>query len=155
LAAEPRSGDEKVLFRLIDDADIPDDGLGFHAQQADEKRIKAVLAHDEVPYERTHNIAYLLALLDGAGIPKPDRADDLPNLSPWAAELRYARQSEAVPNRQEMLSLVKQTKAWAEARLAAAPGPGDGDTDTPPPPPAPTEGLGRPETFGGSPSKEE
>ena len=44
MAAEPRSGDdfarllmekaagdEKILLRLIDDDDIPDDGLGFHA----------------------------------------------------------------------------------------------------------------------------
>jgi hypothetical protein len=167
LAAEPRSGnelaqllmekaagDEKILFRLIDDEDIPDDGLGFHAQQAVEKMIKAVLAHNEVVYERTHNIAYLLTLLDGGSIPKPDRADDLPNLSPWAAELRYARQPETVPDRQEMCSLVEQTKTWAEARLAVAPGPGE-DTDTPPPPPAPTEGLGRPETLGGSSGKEE
>jgi hypothetical protein len=40
-------------------------------------------------------------------IPKPDRAADLPNLSPWAAELRYARQPEAVPDRSEMRSLVE------------------------------------------------
>jgi len=130
LAAEPRSGDdlaqllmekaagdEKILFRLIGEEDIPDDGLGFHAQQAVEKMIKAVLAHNEVAYERTHNIAYLLQLLDGANLPKPDQADDLPNLSPWAAELRYARQPEAVPNRAEMRTLVEQTKAWAEAEL--------------------------------------
>ncbi len=69
LAAEPRSGnelaqllmekaagDEKILLRLIDDEDIPDDGLGFHAQQAVEKMLKAVLARNEVSYERTHNI---------------------------------------------------------------------------------------------------
>lgn len=92
---EKAAGDEKILLRLIDDEDIPDDGLGFHAQQAVEKMLKAVLAHNEVSYERTHNIAYLLTLLDGAGIPKPERAADLPNLSPWAAELRYARQPEA------------------------------------------------------------
>ncbi|HEX5762293.1 MAG TPA: HEPN domain-containing protein [Solirubrobacterales bacterium] len=125
MAAEPRSGDdlaellmekaagdEKILFRLIDEEDIPDDGLGFHAQQAVEKMIKAVLAHNEVSYERTHNIAYLLTLLDGASIPKPDNAVDLPNLSPWAAELRYARQPEAVPDRVAMRSSVEQTKAW-------------------------------------------
>lgn len=130
LAAEPRSGDdlarllmekaagdEKILLRLIDDEDIPDDGLGFHAQQAVEKMLKAVLARNDVSYERTHNIAYLLTLLDGASIPKPELADDLPNLSPWAAELRYARQPEAVPNRAEMRSLVERTKVWAEAEL--------------------------------------
>lgn len=132
LAAEPRSGDdlakllmekaagdEKILFRLIDEDDIPDDGLGFHAQQAVEKTIKAVLAHHGVPYERTHNIAYLLKLLDGAGIPKPDNAIDLPNLSPWAAEFRYAHQPEAVLDRAAMRSSVERTKAWAEAELAA------------------------------------
>ena len=162
MAAEPRSGDdlaqllmekaagdEKILFRLIDDYDIPEDGLGFHAQQAVEKMIKAVLAHNQVAYERTHNIAYLLKLLDGASISKPDRADDLPNLSPWAAELRYARQPEAVPDRAEMRSLVDQTKEWAEAQLATA-SEAEDDNGTPPPPPTPTEGLGRPETLGGS-----
>jgi hypothetical protein len=65
---EKAAGDERILFRLIDDEDIPDDGLGFHAQQAVEKMIKAVLAHNDVSYERTHNIAYLLTLLDGASI---------------------------------------------------------------------------------------
>ncbi len=131
MAAEPRSsddlaqllmekaaGDEKILFRLIDEDDIPDDGLGFHAQQAVEKMVKAVLAHNDISFERTHNIAYLLTLLDGASISKPDNAVDLPNLSPWAAELRYARQPETVPDRTEMRSLVEQTKAWAKAQLA-------------------------------------
>jgi HEPN domain-containing protein len=140
LAAEPRSGgdharllmekaagDEKILFRLIDEDDIPDDGLGFHAQQAVEKMIKAVLAHNEVSYERTHNIAYLLNLLDETDIPKPDRADDLPNLSPWAAELRYSRRPEDVPDRPEMRSLVEQTKTWAESQLK-----GDYDSTVPP-----------------------
>ena len=83
-----RRRDEKILFRLIDEDDIPDDGLGFHAQQAVEKTIKAVLP-----------------------------ADDLPNLSPWAAELRYSRRPEDVPDRPEMRSLVEQTKVWAESQL--------------------------------------
>lgn len=118
LLMEKAAGDEKILLRLVDEDDIPDDGLGFHAQQAVEKMIKAVLAHNDVSYERTHNIAYLLTLLDGASIPKPGNAASLPNLSPWAAELRYARQPEAVPDRTEMRSLVEQTKTWAEAQLA-------------------------------------
>lgn len=127
LLMEKAAGDEKILFRLIDEDDIPDDGLGFHAQQAVEKMIKAVLAHNEVSYERTHNIAYLLNLLDEADIPKPDRATDLPNLSPWAAELRYSRRPEDVPDRPEMRSLVEGTKAWAESQLR-------GDYDSSPSP---------------------
>lgn len=115
---EKAAGDEKILLRLIDDEDIPDDGLGFHAQQAVEKMVKAVLAHNGVAYERTHNIAYLLKLLDNAGISKPDGAADLPNLSPWAAELRYGRSPDAAPDRPQMRNLVKQTKVWADGLLA-------------------------------------
>lgn len=117
LLVEKAAGDEKILFRLIDDDDIPDDGLGFHAQQAVEKMIKAVLAHNDVVYERTHNIAYLLKLLDGADIPKPDGADTLPNLSPWAAELRYGRPPEAAPDRDQMRTSVEATKTWASMQL--------------------------------------
>lgn len=117
---EKAAGDEKILIRLIDDDDIPDDGLGFHAQQAVEKMMKAVLVHNDVTYERTHNIAYLLTLLDDAGLPRPSHADDLPNLSPWAAEFRYSQTPDTVPDRQEMRALVEQTRSWAEAQLPAS-----------------------------------
>jgi hypothetical protein len=40
-------GDESILDRLLDDHDVPDDVLGFHVQQAVEKRLKAVLALNE------------------------------------------------------------------------------------------------------------
>lgn len=114
---EKAAGDEKILLRLIGEDDMPDDGLGFHAQQAVEKMIKAVLAHHDIVYERTHNIAYLLKLLDGADIPKPDGADTLPNLSPWAAELRYGRPPEAAPDRGQMRTSVEATKTWADTHL--------------------------------------
>ena len=130
MAAEPRSGDdlalllidkaagdEKILLRLIDDDDIPVEGLGFHAQQAVEKMLKAVLAHHGIGYERTHNLAYLLKLLEGAGIDKPAGADGLPNLSPWAAELRYGRSPDVIPDRGQMRTLVEQTRIWADAQL--------------------------------------
>lgn len=116
---EKAAGDEKILSRLIDDPEIPDDGVGFHAQQAVEKMAKAVLAHNDVRYERTHNIAYLLELLRTADISMPEHADDLPNLSPWAAELRYAQLPESSLNRAEIRSLVEETKIWAEAQLSA------------------------------------
>jgi len=75
---------------LIEDTDIPDDALGFHAQQAVEKMIKAILAWHEVPYERTHNLAYLLTLLkETSRVEAPPDAEELPTLTPWAAEFRY------------------------------------------------------------------
>lgn len=144
LLMEKAAGDEKILLRLIDEDDIPDDGLGFHAQQAVEKRIKAVLAQNEVVYERTHNIAYLLKLLNDAGIAKPQGADDLPNLSPWAAELRYGRPLGATPDRPQMRRLVEQTRVWAKTQLVRESA-AENAAATPPP----TESLDRPEMLGG------
>lgn len=128
--AEPRSGDELarvlmrkaggdeiVLVRLIEDGDVPDDVLGFHAQQAVEKMIKAVLASNGISYERTHNITYLLTLLDSSKIPRPEQADSLPDLTPWAAGFRYSDLPEPALDRQETLSLVERTKAWATVQL--------------------------------------
>lgn len=63
--------------------------------------IKAVLARKEVVFERTHNIAYLLELLDSASIDKPAGAGDLPNLSPWTAELRYPADPPRLPGQRE------------------------------------------------------
>ena len=130
MVAEPRSGDELarvlmrkaggdqiVLVRLIEDDDVPDDVLGFHAQQAVEKMIKAVLVSKDVSYERTHNITYLLTLLDSAKIARPEQADSLPDLTPWATGFRYSDLPEPALDRQETLSLVELTKAWATGQL--------------------------------------
>jgi len=54
LLVRKAEGDESILDRLLDDADVPDDVLGFHAQQAIEKRLKAVLASTaSITIERT------------------------------------------------------------------------------------------------------
>lgn len=67
LLSRKAAGDEDVVRRLIDIPEVVDETLGFHAQQAVEKLIKAVLVRNGVAYDRTHNIAYLLTLLDGTG----------------------------------------------------------------------------------------
>ena len=48
--------DLAVLDRLLDDAAIDDETLGYHAQQAAEKLIKALLALHGHDYPRSHNI---------------------------------------------------------------------------------------------------
>lgn len=111
------AGDERALRRLIDDDDIPDDVLGFHAQQAVEKSLKAVLAANDLGYERTHNIAYLLNQLDSSKIPRPTFTEQLPELTPWAAEFRYADLPEAALHRRDTLTLVEHTRNWAEGQL--------------------------------------
>lgn len=52
-----------VFRKLAGDMDIGDALLGFHAQQAVEKSLKAVLAHAGIVFRHIHDIAELLDLL--------------------------------------------------------------------------------------------
>jgi len=52
-----------VLNRLVDDTDSPDAVIGFHAQQAVEKSLKAVLTSRGIRYPWTHDLGGLIDLL--------------------------------------------------------------------------------------------
>ena len=63
--------DELILERLLGDHDVDDDAIGFHAQQAAEKLLKAALVVRGVDYPRTHNLGVLIELLSNAGVALP------------------------------------------------------------------------------------
>jgi HEPN domain-containing protein len=119
LLSRKAAGDEDVVRRLIDIPEVVDETLGFHAQQAVEKLIKAVLVRNGVAYDRTHNIAYLLTLLDGAGVDPPTGVsqEDLIALSPWAVQFRYDDESHAVLDRPVARRAVEKTRTWADTQL--------------------------------------
>ena len=75
--------DLAVLDRLLDDAAIDDETLGYHAQQAAEKLIKALLALHGHDYPRSHNIGLLLDLLESHGISMPGNFEDVQALTPF------------------------------------------------------------------------
>lgn len=81
--------DGYVLKALAVDAAAPDWILGFHAQQAIEKALKAVLARQGVEYPRTHNLAMLLELLRRQNLDMPPDTDGLGRLTPFGVALRY------------------------------------------------------------------
>lgn len=125
LLVRKAEGDEAILHRLLDDHDVPDDVLGFHVQQAVEKRLKAVLALDEVEYERTHSVSYLVALIEQQGIDLPDCREEIEALTPWAVAARYDSTFEQVLDRAGARSLVAALQVWSarsiDAREKAAP----------------------------------
>lgn len=55
--------DELVVEKLAGDPDVSDEVLGFHAQQAIEKLLKAVLTEGGIPFRRTHDLTELIDLL--------------------------------------------------------------------------------------------
>jgi HEPN domain-containing protein len=81
--------DCRVFEKLADDSAMPDAAVGFFAQQAAEKCLKAVLVRHGVEFRRTHDLAELLdALADATGL-APPHADTLDELNPYAVEFRY------------------------------------------------------------------
>ena len=82
------SQDLAVLDKLLDDQTINDDTLGYHAQQAAEKLIKALLALYRHDYPRSHNIGLLLDLLISHGLPLPESFETLQSLTPFGSVFR-------------------------------------------------------------------
>jgi len=106
-------GDLTLVLRVLDDADIPDAIVGFHAQQAVEKSLKAVLSAREISYDRTHAIDYLVGLVEDNGIAAPASLSAAVELSPWAVEFRYADDDEPTLDRHAILDLVQEIRSWA------------------------------------------
>ncbi len=89
--------------------------LCFHAQQAAEKALKAVLLTHGITLPRTHDLAFLMDRLPPA-ISLPPGMIDLPTLSKYAVQHRYP--GEALPvtakHRAHALRLAEQTVVWAK-----------------------------------------
>lgn len=94
--------------------------LGFHAQQAVEKALKAVLSAAGQAYPRTHNLVMLLELLRVAQLDLPPDADSFCQLTPYGVLLRY---EDAVVDEPPAVApakfetVVTQTLVWAEQQL--------------------------------------
>lgn len=69
--------------------EIADVLVCFHAQQAVEKALKAVLAARGVEFAHRHDLRALIGQCENAGIRLPGELTEVDLLSPYAAELRY------------------------------------------------------------------
>ena len=83
-----RARSDLALASLPLPADVLYNDLCFHAQQAVEKSIKAVLIHHGIELRRMHDIGQLIALLPG-NAPPPPAAEDAASLTSYAVMVRY------------------------------------------------------------------
>lgn len=111
--------DIRLVRRVVDDADIADAIVGFHAQQAVEKAIKAVLAAREIEYAKTHALGYLIGLIESNAIDAPPAVLDASELSPWAVDFRYETDDEPALDRQATLALIEEIRTWAGNSVGA------------------------------------
>jgi len=117
--------DQYVLVRLAEDPGAPLWTAGFHAQQAVEKAIKAVLTSMSIEFPRTHNLAMLVALLRQHEIDAPTEADRYSLLTPFGVAFRYddfQEEDGAALDREWAPRCVAQAISWAESALDAVDG---------------------------------
>ena len=110
--------DELVVERLLGDRDVDDDTLGFNAQQAAEKLLKAVLTSRNVDYPRTHNLGVLVELLASNAIELPAELADIDRLTPFGTVFRYDEVSpEAGRDRALWLAWVRALREFAQSLI--------------------------------------
>lgn len=104
-----------VIKKLRTDTEIAVGVLGFHAQQAAEKMLKAALADKQVRFPFTHRLIELIALIQTNDIAFPQPLEAIRNLTPFAVEFRYedlAGESRSF-NADETITLLTQLREWA------------------------------------------
>jgi len=72
-----------------EDGEIMFEQVCFHAQQAVEKAMKAVLLARKVDFPLTHDLEALMDIGQKAGITIPENLLDIDTLTPYAVETRY------------------------------------------------------------------
>ena len=110
-------GDAAAVKALVDRDEIADDILGFHAQQAVEKAIKAVLTLAGVDYPRTHDIRHLVDQLRQPGSAPPTAVEEAAWLTAWATEFRYVDPPPPSLDREAALAAADAAIAWGRTEL--------------------------------------
>jgi HEPN domain-containing protein len=109
--------DRLSLRLLLASGQAPAEAMGFHAQQACEKLIKAVLVIRGVVFGRTHDLAVLTSLCDAHGIPIPADKDALRVLNHFAVRFRYETCPTALVDLAVTAALVDTLTAWAQQTI--------------------------------------
>jgi len=110
--------DIKAFRKLYEDLDIDDEVIGFHAQQAVEKCLKAVLARHRVELRKTHDLQILLDLIMQNDISLPPSREGIDLLGPFAVELRYDLIVAEPLDRGGARTVVEAVRLWAERQIS-------------------------------------
>lgn len=116
--------DEYAVRKLASDPASPDEVIGFHAQQAIEKMLKAVLAFRSISYRRTHDLVELLDLLRDNAVVYPGGLEEVRRLTPFAVAFRYdnvPEESDLPFDRSWVLDCLARVRAWSESMLRGRP----------------------------------
>lgn len=93
--------------------------LCFHAQQAAEKAIKALLVNQGVEFPYVHDLVFLLSLLEAAGHAAPEPVRLAKELTRYASVTRYPGLEDRVSGGQyaDAIRIAETVVRWAEDNL--------------------------------------
>lgn len=113
--------DEAAFLALLVSATVDFAVACFHAQQAVEKALKAVMFLHGLEFRRTHDLEELAGTLADEGINIPLDGDELRRLTPYAVEFRYDDEPMPLVSPEQAVSYTSRMLAWADETLASFP----------------------------------
>lgn len=113
--------DATAVREFAGNQEIADSIIGFHAQQAVEKWLKAVTAANGTRHSTIHDIDRLVEIVVAAGIEVPLDRDRLAVLTQYAVPLRYDEllDSESL-EREVLIALVDEVAEWVAVQFGPA-----------------------------------
>lgn len=111
--------DEAAFLALLEIPSVDFSVACFHAQQASEKALKAVMCLLGVEFRRTHDLEALAGQLSDAGCAPSIATDDLRRLTPYAVEFRYDDEAIALLDAGNARRIVADVLAWTTLLLAS------------------------------------
>jgi HEPN domain-containing protein len=110
--------EDLVAAEALDRAErVSDAPVGFHAQQAVEKALKAAVASRDQEFPFTHDLGLLMQLCQDAGLELPADLAEADRLTPYAAAVRYGLGNPGAVATRDALSWASLAIEWADAEL--------------------------------------
>jgi HEPN domain-containing protein len=116
--ARKARGDATAAREFAGNSEITDEIIGFHAQQAIEKWLKATIARRGETFEHTHDLRRLVRVAAVTLEAAPFDVDAVVALTQYSAPLRYEDLLDAEPlDREATIALMEEVGRWAEGSI--------------------------------------
>jgi HEPN domain-containing protein len=111
--------DLKLARLAAGDPSIRREQVCFHAQQAAEKAIKAMLLSHQLEFPLVHDLEELLEIAERGGLRMPDGVREVGLLTPYAVETRYPGCWPEITDAdlKEAIRIAELTVTWANDEL--------------------------------------
>ncbi len=107
--------DLALVETVTESTAIADEIYGFHAQQAIEKALKAVLTRFGKTYAFTHDLSILYEEVEDLGIELPATLEQVEGMTTFAVQFRYTLLEEGNLDRQSSSKLARDVVEWSHA----------------------------------------